>query len=132
MKRNISYPVIFVVLMGIFPAGIHVSHAWRQCRPPAFLSPEIHPKRTVCFRFNAPQAGEVRLNTLIPGEERKMKKDVSRVWICFRKRKEELQEWNQVAFAGPEPASQRLICPRPVAVLMKDLWGGGGVHADTS
>jgi len=94
--------------MGIFPAGVHVSHAWCQSRPPAFLSPEIHPNRTVCFCFYAPQAGKARLNTQILPEERVCRKMPLVCGFAPGMRSEELQERNVFPYADPEFTNRRL------------------------
>lgn len=88
--------------MGIFPSGVHVSHAWCQSRLPAFLSPEIHPNRTVCFWFYAPHTGEARLNTQILPEAKEGRKMPPVCGFAPGMRSEVLDERNVCPYADPE------------------------------
>ena len=52
----------------------------RRAAPPAVISPEVHPDRTVTFRLRAPAAGGVVVSGEWPGDERALAKDKEDVW----------------------------------------------------
>ena len=51
-----------------------------QQRSAPFVSPEIHPDKTVTFRFRAPNAKDVKLNSQITSEPLQMTKDEKGIW----------------------------------------------------
>lgn len=73
-KRKISFSLVWVLL--------HVSHfAFTQPpRGPVISSPEVHPDKTVTFKYLSPTAREVKLNGQFQKENVLMKKDTIGVW----------------------------------------------------
>ena len=51
-----------------------------QQRTTPFVSPEIHPDKAVTFRFRAPNAIDVKLNSQITSEPQQMTKDEKGIW----------------------------------------------------
>ncbi len=51
-----------------------------QQRTTPFVSPEIHPDKSVTFRFRAPDAKDVKLNSQITSEPLQMTKDEKGIW----------------------------------------------------
>ena len=51
-----------------------------QQRSPSVISPEVHNDKTVTFRFRAPNAKEVKLDTQISAEPQTMTKDENGIW----------------------------------------------------
>src|SRR5512138_2680572 len=75
MKKNISIRLLIILVL----SGI--SHiALSQQRPPRIISPQVNADKTVTFRFRAPNAREVKLNTQIAPEPQLMKKDENGIW----------------------------------------------------
>ncbi|HYQ57699.1 MAG TPA: alpha/beta hydrolase-fold protein [Draconibacterium sp.] len=68
-------PVILILVLW----SLSLSQAAAQ-RGPAFVSNEVHPDKTVTFRFRAPDAKDVKLSTRIIAETQQMTKDENGVW----------------------------------------------------
>jgi enterochelin esterase family protein len=54
--------------------------ALSQQRTPPVVSPQVHTDKTVTFRFRAPNAKEVKLDTQIAKEPQSMTKDENGIW----------------------------------------------------
>jgi enterochelin esterase-like enzyme len=76
MKR-IALHVVVLLSMAVLPV-------WAQSPPPQppppIVSPEVHPDRTVTFRFRDPNAKEVSVNLEGAGKPQPMEKDDQGVW----------------------------------------------------
>lgn len=71
---------IILSLAIVFAALFVPYHALSQQRTPSVISPEVHTDKTVTFRFKAPDAKEVKLNTQLAAEPLVMTKDENGVW----------------------------------------------------
>lgn len=60
--------------------GMSVLQASAQGRGQRIVSPEVHPDKTVTFRFQAPDAKDVKLSTQFVAGLQQMKKDENGVW----------------------------------------------------
>lgn len=51
-----------------------------QQRTIPYISPEVHPDKTVTFRISAPNASDVKLDSQITGEPQQMTRDENGIW----------------------------------------------------
>ena len=75
MSKILSISLLAVIALFSVQQG-----ALSQQRTAPFVSPEIHPDKTVTFRFRAPNAKEVLLNSQITAEPRLMTKNENGLW----------------------------------------------------
>lgn len=69
---------IFTLLIIFSITGIQPLSS--QTRGQSIVSPEVHPDKTVTFRFRAPDAKEVMINTQIIPDQQLMNKDANGLW----------------------------------------------------
>ena len=72
-KFYITLPALIALLS--FPLVV-----LSQQRSAPFVSPEIHPDKSVTFRFRAPDAKDVKLNSQITSQPQQMIKDEKGIW----------------------------------------------------
>ncbi|HYQ57700.1 MAG TPA: alpha/beta hydrolase-fold protein [Draconibacterium sp.] len=77
-KNNHKLPILNVIVL-IFALSLLSQNVTAQMRQ-RIVSPEVHPDKTVTFRFSAPNAKKVMLDTQILDEPIQMTKDENGVW----------------------------------------------------
>ena len=58
----------------------YIDTGYSQQRTTPFVSPEVHPDKSVTFRFRAPNAKEVKLESQITAESQQMTRDSNGIW----------------------------------------------------
>ncbi len=79
MKKNKSYFTKFLIVF-ISLNCLATIQSNSQFVSRGYFSPEVHPDKTVTFRFRAPDAKEVKISTQFEKEEKQLVKDENGLW----------------------------------------------------
>jgi enterochelin esterase-like enzyme len=72
--------LLYINLLMLFAILLAPQEVISQQRTPSVISPEVHPDKTVTFRFKAKDAKEVKLSTQFVADPQSMTKEENGVW----------------------------------------------------